>query len=133
MAGMGPIIVILWGVAVISSIAKAVAGSRRSGRSSSGSSARRSYTPNNSGTPRMQSAPSQGRESAGSIRENGLLLEDRKNDWLAKQMREEAEIYRRGSLYDLGAAHEADCDAKRIKLFHARTHNSNGVDRKTFE
>ena len=72
-------------------------------------------------------------ERAVSIRDNGLLMEDRQNDWLARQMREEAAILRRGSLYDLGAAHDANCDAKEIKLFHVRHHNSNGLDRDTFK
>lgn len=133
MEGMGAIIAVLWGLAVVSSIAKAVASAKKGSRNTSGRTAQRTYTPNTSRTPARQFSPPAGRETVGSIRENGLLLEDRKNDWLAKQMREEAEIYRRGSLYDLGAAHEADCDARRIRLFHVRTHNTNGVDKKTFE
>ncbi|MBQ1465187.1 MAG: hypothetical protein IIZ17_00705 [Eubacteriaceae bacterium] len=133
MEGMGAIIAVLWGLAVVSSIAKAVASAKKGSSNASGRTAQRTYTPNTSRTPARRFSPPAGRETVGSIRENGLLLEDRKNDWLAKQMREEAEIYRRGSLYDLGAAHEADCDARRIRLFHLRTHNTNGVDKKTFE
>ena len=130
---MEAIIGILWGVAVISSVFKAISSAKKGSRSSS-SRTQQSYTaPNSSAVYRAQAPSNAVRETATSIRENGLLLEDRKNDWLAKQMREEAEIYRRGSLYDLGAAHEADCDAKRIKLFHIRTHNTNGIDKKTFE
>ncbi|MBO4359832.1 MAG: hypothetical protein J5822_03030 [Eubacteriaceae bacterium] len=130
---MEAIIGILWGVAVISSVFKAISSARK-GRSSSSSRTGQSYTaPNSTQVYRQQVPYTAVKETASSIRENGLLLEDRKNDWLAKQMREEAEIYRRGSLYDLGAAHEADCDARRIKLFHIRTHNTNGMDKKTFE
>ena len=73
-----------------------------------------------------------GSRVTGTLGENAVLLEDRRNDWLAKQLREEAAILKRGSLYDLGAAHDADCDADRIKRQHLRVHNSNGLDRRTF-
>ena len=69
---------------------------------------------------------------AKSIAEIGVLLEDRRNDWLAKQLREEAAIKRRGSIYDLGAAHDADCDADRIRRLHISRHNTNGLNRQTF-
>ena len=130
---MGQIIGILWAVALISSVFKAISSAKSGSRGSSRQAQQRSYSQQAARPIQGQAAPASGREKVSSIRENGLLLEDRKNDWLAKQMREEAEIYRRGSLYDLGAAHEADCDARRIKLFHVMTHNSNGVDKKTFE
>ena len=77
-------------------------------------------------------AYSMGKIKASRLSETGVLLEDRKNDWLAKQLREEAAILKRGSLYDLGAAHDVDCDADRIKRQHLRVHNSNGLDRRTF-
>ena len=73
-----------------------------------------------------------GQTKASRLGENAVLLEDRKNDWLAKQLREEAAIYRRGSGFDLGASHNVSCDADDIKRSHARRHNSNGLDRGTF-
>ena len=73
-----------------------------------------------------------GQVKAGSIGQNGVLLEDRKNDWLAKQLREEAIIYRRGVGFDLGAAHNVNCAADELKRGHVRVHNSNGLDRQTF-
>lgn len=86
----------------------------------------RAYTPG-------QNRSSQfGATKASRLAETGVLLEDRKNDWLAKQLREEAAIYRRGSVYDLGAVHNVDCEADSIKRAHARRHNSNGLDRQTF-
>lgn len=50
-----------------------------------------------------------------------VLAEDRKNDWLAKQLREEARIARRNRM-DLGAVHEADCDADSLKKEHRKNH-----------
>ena len=70
---------------------------------------------------------------AGGIRENSVLLEDRRNDWLARQLREEAAIKRRGSIYDLGAAHDVSCDADNIRRSHARRHNSNGLNKQMFK
>ena len=73
-----------------------------------------------------------GQVKATSIGQSGVLLEDRKNDWLAKQLREEAAIYRRGVGFDLGAAHNVNCAADDLKRGHVRVHNSNGLDRQTF-
>ena len=73
-----------------------------------------------------------GSRRAGTLDESSVLLEDRRNDWLARQLREEAAIKRRGSVYDLGANHDADCDAERLRLFHIRRHNTNGLDKQTF-
>ncbi len=73
-----------------------------------------------------------GQVKATRIGESGVLLEDRKNDWLAKQLREEAAIYRRGVGFDLGAAHNVNCAADDLKRSHIRVHNSNGLDRQTF-
>lgn len=50
------------------------------------------------------------------------LWDDRENDWLAKQLREEARIYRNGLGLDLGAAHEQSCDAGLIKKAHHARH-----------
>ena len=48
--------------------------------------------------------------------------EDRKNDWMARQMREEARIKRMSGTLDLGAAHDADCDADDLKKEHRKVH-----------
>ena len=50
--------------------------------------------------------------------------------YLAAQ--EEARIKRMGSGTDLGAAHDADCDADDLKKSHVRRHNTNGVNREMF-
>ena len=61
----------------------------------------------------------------GSIRNAGKAvasMEDRNNDWLAKQMREEQRILMRGDMLDLGASHAANCEAGEIKNGHLRRH-----------
>ncbi len=63
-------------------------------------------------------------EKPSSIRNMGsLLMEDRKNDWLARQMREEHRIKMRGDFWDLGAAHDKDCDARSLKNEHLLAHD----------
>ena len=54
-----------------------------------------------------------------------VLRDDRRNDWMAKQMREEARI--RNST-DLGAMHDASCEAREIKERHAALHSAGRVD-----
>lgn len=60
-------------------------------------------------------------------------LEDRNNDWLAKQIREEAQLksnlYDIGTLRDiasnltsLGVSHRASCDARKLKTEHHIRH-----------
>lgn len=60
---------------------------------------------------------------AGSLRDNSVLLENRSNDWLAKQMREEQRALMRSEILDLGARHDADCDAHRLKVAHILAHD----------
>lgn len=49
-------------------------------------------------------------------------LEDRKHDWLARQLAEERAIQRRGSELDLGAGHRDNCDARSLKIQHMKEH-----------
>ena len=58
----------------------------------------------------------------------GVLMEDRKNDWLARQMREEERILRRGDLMDLGAGHSRQCAADLLKMYHVESCDANGID-----
>ena len=53
------------------------------------------------------------------------LRDDRKNDWMAKQLREEARIK---SSTDLGALHDVNCEAREIKERHAALHSAGRVD-----
>ena len=42
-------------------------------------------------------------------------LEDRENDWLARQKREEEMIARRSDMFTLKMQHAADCDAEELR------------------
>ena len=65
------------------------------------------------------------------VKTTSVLLEDRRNDWLAQQLREEAALKRRAGA-DLGAVHEVECAADDLKRSHARRHNTTGINRNTF-
>ena len=99
------------------------------GQTSSGYSQR---VPAASSYSKNKNAAMFGQVKASRIGESAVLLEDRKNDWLAKQLKEEAAIARRGSVYDLGASHEVNCDADKIKRDHVKRHNTNGLNRGMF-
>ena len=45
-------------------------------------------------------------------------LENRGNDWLAKQLKEERDVLRRGDFLDLGAMHDKACAADRLRDRH---------------
>ena len=57
-----------------------------------------------------------------------ILQEDRKHDWLARQMREEQRILERGDLADLGAAHHKVCAADMLKLYHIGECDADDID-----
>lgn len=60
------------------------------------------------------------------------MLEDRENDWLARQRREEAANERRFSaMYGLKRLHEANCPARDIRDEHHNNCDATGVDRGT--
>ncbi|MBR6236568.1 MAG: hypothetical protein IKR16_02385 [Firmicutes bacterium] len=65
------------------------------------------------------------------VKTQSVLFEDRKNDWLAKQFREEAALKRRAGA-DLGASHEVECAADELKRSHVRRHNTTGLNKSTF-
>ena len=60
------------------------------------------------------------------------LIEDRQHDWLARQLREERSLWKRGEgLLDLGAAHDASCDARKLKRMHMLQHDDSIDDGET--
>jgi len=68
--------------------------------------------------------------SPSSIRNTDVLFEDRQNDWLAKQLREEARLAKRTSdMFDLKYEHAASCDARDLKDSHERAHRLGHLDR----
>ena len=57
------------------------------------------------------------------------MLEDRENDWLARQRREEAATERRFSaMYGLKRMHEANCPARSIRDEHHRNCDATSID-----
>lgn len=57
-----------------------------------------------------------------------LFKEDRNNDWLARQMKEERKRTVWNNFSDLGAQHDAVCDAKVLRVQHHLRHEENVVD-----
>ncbi len=85
--------------------------------------------------------PPQGRANAGKRRtalrynaeEGNAFVDDKNNDWLAKQLEEEKKIQGRlsemfGLRYNAKKDHEANCDAARIKKEHEKNCNADGID-----
>ena len=57
-----------------------------------------------------------------------FFLEDRKNDWMAKQLKEEAKILHSGDLMDLGANHAKNCAADDLKKSHRLFEHDSSID-----
>ena len=63
-----------------------------------------------------------------------LRMDDRKNDWLARQLNEEKRAQLRiinmfGLQYNAKADHAANCDARELKNAHEKNCDAEGVDR----
>ena len=57
------------------------------------------------------------------------LLENRENDWLARQLREEAVSAKRFSaMYGLKRMHEANCPARSLRNEHRENCDAEGID-----
>ncbi len=93
-----------------------------------------SYAPNASNKDSTRSAASRVYSSrpmrAGSMHFDTVYsMEDRQNDWLAKQLREESRLLKRTSdMFDLKMEHLDDCDARDLKETHARNHRLGRID-----
>ena len=60
------------------------------------------------------------------------LMDDRENDWLANQLREEHRAFRRTSaMFDLKIEHVSHCDATVLRTTHHNTCDANSVDTAT--
>ena len=130
--------ILIWFIALASFFRSFLGGRRRGGASGSGDQGR-VLVPGSSGSdpvPRATSSQNRGEyalqkrlaerkaaqapQGSGSatVRLSGMgsaMMEDRQNDWLARQLREEAYIARHSKL-DLGAAHERECAAEEVKI-----------------
>lgn len=62
-------------------------------------------------------------------RGNSVLRDDKNNDWLAQQLREEHRAFKVTSeMFDLKIEHAHHCDAKLLEQFHRRNCDAAGVD-----
>ena len=84
-----------------------------------------------------QPLPPKGAARAPAVGQSGdkayLLMDDRKNDWLAKQLEEEERAERRirymfNLKYDAKRDHEKHCEAAQIKSYHEKNCDASGVD-----
>lgn len=149
-AAFGIIFALIWMFAVITIIVKVASGASRTARMQQqtqraqpqqqqfrmppqNSQSFRSvpgatYGSSNTGS---RSAYSGSRPAPADVKTQSVLFEDRRNDWLAQQFREEAALKRRAG-NDLGASHEVECAADDLKRSHIRRHNTTGLNQNTF-
>ena len=65
----------------------------------------------------------------GDSKNSSVLRDDRANDWLAKQLREEHRAFKATSeMFDLKIEHASHCDARFIEQFHRRNCDARGID-----
>ena len=65
----------------------------------------------------------------GDSKESSTLRDDRNNDWLARQLRDEHKAFKATSeMFDLKIEHASHCDAKLLEQFHKRNCSAEGVD-----
>ena len=65
----------------------------------------------------------------GDAKGSSTLRDDRANDWLARQLREEHRAFKATSeMFDLKIEHASHCDVRLLEQFHKRNCTANGVD-----
>ena len=65
----------------------------------------------------------------GDSKGSSTLRDDRNNDWLARQLRDEHKAFKATSeMFDLKIEHASHCDAKLLEQFHKRNCSAEGVD-----
>ncbi|MBQ6129242.1 MAG: hypothetical protein IJI51_06255 [Lachnospiraceae bacterium] len=58
-----------------------------------------------------------------------ILRDDKNNDWLARQLRDEHKAFKATSeMFDLKIEHASHCDARLLEQFHRRNCDASGVD-----
>ena len=62
-------------------------------------------------------------------KKNSVLRDDKENDWLARQLREEHRAFKVTSeMFDLKIEHASHCDARLLEQFHKRNCDAEGID-----
>ena len=65
----------------------------------------------------------------GDSKNSSILRDDRANDWLARQLRDEHRAFKLTSeMFDLKIEHASHCDAKLLEQFHHKHCDASGVD-----
>ena len=65
----------------------------------------------------------------GDSKNSSVLRDDRANDWLAQQLREEHRAFKVTSeMFDLKIEHASHCDAKLMEQFHRKYCDASGID-----
>ncbi|MBO4266525.1 MAG: hypothetical protein J5910_04975 [Lachnospiraceae bacterium] len=60
---------------------------------------------------------------------SSVLRDDKENDWLARQLREEHRAFKATSeMFDLKIEHASHCDSRLLQQFHHRNCSADGVD-----
>ena len=60
---------------------------------------------------------------------SSVLKDDKNNDWLARQLRDEHKAFKATSeMFDLKIEHASHCDARLMAQFHRRNCDANGID-----
>ena len=62
-------------------------------------------------------------------RGNSVLRDDKNNDWLARQLRDEHKAFKATSeMFDLKIEHASHCDARLLEQYHRRNCTASGID-----
>lgn len=131
-----PIIFWIFWLIIIVSIVKSVAnrrGGSASGASKPDKAANKKIKSAGKSKAKHSGAPALGRneevqedqeisEKIKGLRASPVLTEDRKNDWLARQLKEEERIFMKSEMYSLKEAHAASCEARELKEIHRKNH-----------
>ena len=65
----------------------------------------------------------------GDKKNSSVLRDDKANDWLAQQLRDEHKAFKTTSeMFDLKIEHASHCDARLLEQFHRRNCQADGVD-----
>ncbi len=65
----------------------------------------------------------------GDKKNSSVLCDDKANDWLAQQLRDEHKAFKVTSeMFDLKIEHASHCDARLLEQFHRRNCQAGGVD-----
>jgi hypothetical protein len=67
----------------------------------------------------LRAAAASGKSHDSGLRSSTVLHDDRQNDWMAQQLRYERRVK---ASTDLGAVHDANCDARSLKREHLAVH-----------